>query len=118
MGIGDFFNKAYHYVVDKAKNVATSIKGAANTAWEKTKDLGRKVAEATRKVSTTVIDAGKKVAQTVYSDGKSVVQFVGDRIKQGQDTLQKTAEGFSSALSSPFTWLAVGVVGLVVLSKA
>ncbi len=118
MGINDFFNKAYNWVVDKSKNVVSTVKGAANTAWDKAKQVGKKVVEASRKVATTVVDAGKKVAETAYTDAKGVVGFIGDRIKQGQDTLQKTAEGFSSALSSPFTWLAVGVVGLVVLTRA
>lgn len=118
MGIGDFFSKAYNWVVDKAKKIATTVKNGAEDAWKAAKGLGVKVLDATKKVATKVVDATKEIAKTVYNDGKSVVGFVGDRIKQGQDTLQKTAEGFSSALSSPLTWLAVGAVGLVVLSKA
>lgn len=118
MGIGDFFNKSWNWVVDTAKNVVTTVKEGAKKVVDKAREAVRKVGDVVKNVGGKVVSVAKTVASEAYGDAKGVVNFVGDRIKQGQDILGDTAKGLSGALSSPFTWLAVGIVGIVVLTKA
>lgn len=79
--------------------------------------LGKDIKNAFKKAEKTIekavdkgIKTGGKVVSTVYKDGVSIV-------KGQQQAYQNLTGGLGNALSSPMTFVAIGLVALVILTK-
>lgn len=94
MGVGDFFNKAWNWVADTAKKVATSTKDAGQDAWEGAKGL-----------ATSAADTVAKVGGQVYQDV----------VKGPIDTVSNAINGVSSLFSNPLLWLVGGVAAIAII---
>jgi len=112
MGVGDFFNKAWNWVADKAKKVVTTVKDAANAVWKGAKDLGKKVADATKAIGQKTVDIVSKVATKTEEAVKAVYT---DVVKRPIGAVSQGWENISKGFSSPLTWLALAVGAVVVV---
>lgn len=112
MGLGDFFNKAWNWVADKAKKVVTTVKDAANTVWQKTKDLGKKVAEVTKDVGKKAVEIIKKGAEGTVEAVKTVYT---DVIKNPLEAFEAGYKNVTKGLSSPLTWIALAIGAVVIV---
>lgn len=112
MGLGDFFNKAWNWVADKAKKVVTTVKDAANTVWQKAKDLGKKVAEVTKSVGKKAVEIVKKGAEKAEEAVKVVYT---DVVQKPLGAIEEEVKNISKGFSSPLTWVALAVGAVVVI---
>jgi len=128
MGIGDFFSKAYNWVVDKAKSLGSSAAGAAKAITEKVKQAlsavsGIKTSAAPKltgkPVSGVVVVPPPEqphILPQVYDTGKNVTTTLyTDLVKKPLETVEGGVKGLSGAISSPFTWIALALGAAVVL---
>jgi hypothetical protein len=123
MGFTDFFSKAAKWVVDKAKQAATSVKDGAEHAWRAAKDFGKKVAQSisstVSKATHVVVAAGKDIAagaRVAFQKAESAVTTVySDVVAKPLGALENSVSNFSKGFSSPLTWLAVGLGAVVIL---
>lgn len=103
-GFGDWVSSAWRTVRDTAVRAYTTAKDAV---------VG--VTHAIKSGTTSVINTIGSVAKTVYGDAKGVVNFVGKQIDKGTTAGANAITGLGQAISSPITWIALAIGGVLLL---
>lgn len=106
MGFTDWIKDAFNTVTDLPSKIYGGIKDGISSAIDATKAAANWTAQAAKDAGAWTVQAAKDT----YSEAKNAVTTVYEDVKGG---VNKSLD----ILSSPFTMIAIAIVGIAVISK-